>query len=92
MIAHQVDGGLGAGEEVFPSLDVLHEGLSAFGFVAGSTAQGSEVETVAEVDADGRLVILDKLDQGLDGVVVGHVAVVVPEGDEAGGSAHFLER
>jgi Fe-S cluster assembly ATPase SufC len=40
------------------------------------------------VDAHGRLVVLDELDEGLDGVLVSHVAVVITEGDEAGRGAH----
>ena len=92
VVAHQVDGRLRALKEGFPFGDVGGKGLSAFGIVAHATAEGSEVEAVAEVDADGRLVVLDELDEGLDGVLVGHVAVVVAEGDEAGRGAHLLAR
>ncbi len=47
VVAHQVDGGLGALEEGFTGLDVGDEGLSAFGILPGSTTEGSEVEAVA---------------------------------------------
>jgi hypothetical protein len=88
VVTHQVDGGLRALKEGLTCLDVGDEGLSPFCVLPGSTAQGSEVEAIAEVDADGRLVVLDELAQGLDGVLVGHVAVVITEGDEAGWRAH----
>jgi hypothetical protein len=88
VVAHQVDGRLRAFEEVFTGLDVGDEGLGAFGILPGSAAQRSEVKAVAEVDADSGLVVLDELAQGLDGVLVGHVPVVITEGDEAGRGAH----
>ena len=91
VIAHQVDGGLRALKEVLPAGDVSREGLSAFGIVANATAERSEVKAVAKVDTDGRLVVLDELDEGLDGILVGHVAVVIAEGNEAGGGAHLVE-
>ena len=90
VVAHQVHGGLGLSQEILPGLDVGQQGLGAFGLVRCAAAKGTEVEAVAEMDAHGRLVVLDELEQGVLGFVVDHVAVVVPEGDEAGGRTHLV--
>jgi hypothetical protein len=88
VVTPQIDGGLGALEEIFTGLEVSQERLGAFSVVARTASKRSEVEAVAEVDAHGRLVVLDKLAKSVDGFGVSHISVIVTEGYEAGRRAH----
>jgi hypothetical protein len=90
MVPHQVDSGLSALKESLAGLDVSDKGFGAFGILACTAAKGSEVETVAKVDADGRLIVLDEFTESLDGVLVGHVAMIIAEGYEADRGAHVI--
>jgi hypothetical protein len=42
------------------------------------------------MNTNGRLIVFDELAEGVGGLVVDHVAVVITEGYEAGRGAHFL--
>jgi hypothetical protein len=79
-------------KSIFTGLEVSQERLSAVSVVTRTASKRSEVEAVTEVDAYGRLVVLDKLAKSVDGFGVSHISVIIAKGYEAGWVRHWSKR